>query len=47
MAFEVDLEKATPLLGDLMNVPMEVRTTKERKAELMKRGSTRRGAARG
>jgi len=47
MAFEVDLEKATPLLGDLMNVPMAVRTTKERKAELMKAAAAQGAAQQG
>lgn len=34
MAFEVDLESVTPRLGDLLNVPMDVRTTKAQKGQL-------------
>ena len=44
MAFEVDLEKVTPRLGDLMNVPLSVRTDPQQKAEL-KRAAAAQGAA--
>lgn len=44
MAFEVDLEKAAPRLGDLMNVPLDVRTTEAKKSELMK-AAAQQGAA--
>lgn len=47
MAFEVDLEKVTPRLGDLMNVPMDLRTTKEQKAELKKAAAAQGAAAQG
>ncbi len=36
MMYEVDMEKAGPRLGDLMNVPLDVRNTKDQKAELKK-----------
>lgn len=36
MAYEVDLEKVTTRLGDLMNVPMDVRTDAEQKQKLKK-----------
>lgn len=36
MGYEVDLEKVTPRLGDLMTVPMDVRTTEAQKAQLKK-----------
>jgi len=44
MAFEVDIEKVAPKLGDLMNVPLEVRNTPERKTKLMKAAAAQ-GAA--
>ena len=44
MAFEMDLEKVTPRLGDLMNVPMDLRTTEEQKAQL-KKAAAAQGAA--
>lgn len=36
MAYEIDVEKAAPRIGDLMNVPQDVRTTKEQKVQLKK-----------
>ncbi len=47
MLFEVDLEKAVPRLGDLMNVPMDLRTTKEQKAQLKKAAAAQGAAAQG
>ena len=47
MAFEMDLEKVTPRLGDLMNVPMDLRTTKEQKADLKKAAAAQGAAAQG
>jgi hypothetical protein len=44
MAFEVNLEKVTPRLGDLMNVPLNLRTTTTEKAEL-KKAAAAQGAA--
>lgn len=44
MAFEIDIEKAAPKLGDLMNVPLEVRNTPEKKRKLMKAAAAQ-GAA--
>ena len=44
MAFEIDIEKAAPKLGDLMNVPLEVRNTPEQKRKLMKAAAAQ-GAA--
>lgn len=44
MAYEVDLEKVTSRLGDLMNVPLDVRTTKQQKANL-KKAAAQMGAA--
>lgn len=43
-AFEVDIEKAAPRLGDLMNVPLDVRTTAEQKQKI-KQAAAAQGAA--
>ena len=47
MGFEMDLEKVTPRLGDLMNVPMDLRTTKEQKAKLKEAAAAQGAAAQG
>jgi len=47
MAFEMDLEKVTPRLGDLMNVPMDLRTTEEQKAQLKKAAAVQGAAQQG
>jgi hypothetical protein len=47
MAYEVDLEAVTPRLGDLMNVPMDVRTTKEQKLKLKRAAAQQQAAAQG
>lgn len=44
MGFEVDLEKATPYLADLMNVPMSLRTSAEQK-QMLKQAAAAQGAA--
>lgn len=45
--YEVDLEKAVPRLGDLMNVSHDIRTTKEQKAQLKKAAATKLAADQG
>lgn len=44
MAFEMDIEKVTPRLGDLMNVPLDIRTSRDQKAKI-KKAAAEQGAA--